>query len=175
LGAIVEKTEENLALRRRGSPVTVGAPRSATMATEPLTDERGLILAEISKSVVRIHKRSYGKGPVRARSHLSRDLLTVVLEGGFTRAEQMLHRHGHSQQVIESRMTLARTIENELCAAVETILYRSVRSFMSAPDPANDLQVEVFVLRPQGSEELTAADGRAAGLDGARPPVDDGR
>jgi uncharacterized protein YbcI len=130
--------------------------------TAPPTDERGLLLAEISNAVVRIHKRAYGKGPIKARAHLTRDLLTVVLEGGFTRAEQTLHRHGHSQQVIDSRLAIERAIENELRAAVETILYRAIRSSLSAPDPTNELQVEVFVLQPQGSEKLGAANGSMA-------------
>jgi len=37
-------------------------------------------------------------------------------------------------------------VESELRVAVEQILVRSVRSFMSANDPAGDLQAEIFVL-----------------------------
>jgi uncharacterized protein YbcI len=128
------------------------------LTTEVVPDERGLLLAGISTAVVRIHKRFYGKGPVKARAHLSRDLLTVVLEGGFTRAEQTLHRHGHSQQVIDSRLAIEQTFENELRAVVETALYRPVRSFMSAPDPANELQVELFVLDPVDSDGIAYED-----------------
>jgi uncharacterized protein YbcI len=127
------------------------------MLTQPAKDERGRLLAEISNAVVAIHKRSYGKGPVKTQVHLSRDLLAVVLEGGFTRAEQTLHSHGHSEPVIHSRRKVAQAIERELCDAVESILLRAVRSFMSAPDPANELQVEVFVLSPQPPEELRDA------------------
>lgn len=116
--------------------------------------ERGQVLADVSNAIVRIHKRFYGKGPVKARAHLSQDLLTVILEGGFTRGEQTLHDHGHAQEVIRSRLAMQESIESEFRTAVETILYRSVRSFMSANDPSNDLQVEVFVLRPRGAELL---------------------
>jgi uncharacterized protein YbcI len=118
--------------------------------------ERGQLLADVSNAIVRIHKQFYGKGPIKARSHLSQDLLTVVLEGGFTRGEQTLHDHGHVQEVIRSRLAMQESIENEYRAAVETIMYRSVRSFMSANDPANDLQVEVFVLHPRGAESVPA-------------------
>jgi uncharacterized protein YbcI len=116
--------------------------------------ERGQTLADVSNAIVRIHKQFYGKGPVRARAHLSQDLLTVILEGGFTRSEQTLHDHGHEREVISSRLAMQESVESEYRAAVETILYRSVRSFMSANDTSNDLQVEVFVLHPRGSEEL---------------------
>ncbi|HEX3911606.1 MAG TPA: Na-translocating system protein MpsC family protein [Solirubrobacteraceae bacterium] len=116
--------------------------------------ERGQMLSDIANAVVRIHKQFYGKGPVKARAHLSQDVLTVILEGGFTRGEQTLQDHGHSQEVVRSRLAMQSSVEDEFRAAIETTLYRSVRSFMSANDPSNDMQAEIFVLRPQGSEEL---------------------
>jgi len=58
-------------------------------------DERGQVLLDLSNAVVRIHKQYYGKGPTKARSHLTHDLLTVILEGGYTRSEQTLLEHGH--------------------------------------------------------------------------------
>jgi uncharacterized protein YbcI len=122
------------------------------------TGARGQLLADVSNAIVRIHKQFYGKGPVKARSHLSQDVLTVILEGGFTRGEQTLHDHGHGQEVVRSRLAMQQSIENEFRAAVESILYRSVRSFMSANDPSNDLQAEVFVLYPRGAEELDEED-----------------
>ncbi len=134
-------------------------------------DERGQLLADVSNAIVRIHKRFYGKGPVKARAHLSQDLLTVILEGGFTRGEQTLHDHGHADEVVRSRLAMQSSIENEFRAAIESILYRSVRSFMSANDPSNDLQAEIFVLHPRGSETLDGAEepatlGAAEPLDG---------
>lgn len=127
--------------------------------------ERGQMLADVSNAIVRIHKQFYGKGPVKARAHLSHDVLTVVLEGGFTRGEQTLQDRGHAQEVVRSRLAMQQSIEDEFRAAIETILYRSVRSFMSANDPSNDLQAEVFVLQPAGAEELDE-DGAAASAAG---------
>ncbi len=120
--------------------------------------DRGQMLADVSNAIVRIHKQFYGKGPVRARAHLSEDLLTVVLEGGFTRSEQTLHDHGHEREIMSSRLAMQHSVESEFRTAIETIMYRSVRSFMSANDPSNDLQAEIFVLRPRGSEELPDED-----------------
>ena len=120
--------------------------------------ERGQMLADVSNAIVRIHKQFYGKGPVRARAHLSEDLLVVLLEGGFTRSEQTLHDHGHEREVMSSRLAMQHSVESEFRTAIETITYRAVRSFMSANDPSNDLQAEIFVLRPRGSEELSDED-----------------
>jgi len=109
-------------------------------------DERGQVLLDLSNAVVRIHKQYYGKGPTKARSHLTHDLLTVILEGGYTRSEQTLLEHGHEAEVTLARAALQDSVESELRVAVEQILGRSVRSFMSANDPAGDLQAEIFVL-----------------------------
>ncbi len=112
----------------------------------PLT-EHPRALVEISNACVRLHKRFYGKGPVRARADLWGDVLTVVLEGGFTRAEQTLQERGHAQEVVDARLAMQSSIEGEIRAAVETILARPVRSYMSATDPGERLQVEVFLLQ----------------------------
>jgi uncharacterized protein YbcI len=109
--------------------------------------ERGQLLLDVSNAVVRIHKQFYGKGPTKARSHLIHDLLTVVLEGGFTRSEETLLAHGHPGEVAASRAAMQDSVEQELRDAVEGILGREVRSFMSANDPGQRLQVEVFVLQ----------------------------
>src|SRR3954467_12042202 len=95
------------------------------------TTGRGSVLVELSNAVVRIHKQFYGKGPTKARSHLSQDLLTVVLEGGYTRSEHTLREHGYDQEVLQSRLAMQASVENELRAAVEGVLGRPVRSFMS--------------------------------------------
>jgi uncharacterized protein YbcI len=116
--------------------------------------ERGQMLADVSNAIVRIHKQFYGKGPVRARAHISEDVVTVILEGGFTRSEQTLNDHGHEREVLSSRLAMQSAVESEFRTAVEKIMYRSVRSFMSANDPANDLQAEIFVLHPRDADEL---------------------
>src|SRR3954470_16514337 len=86
---------------------------------------RGSLLVELSNAVVRVHKQFYGKGPTKARSHLSHDLLTVVLEGGYTRSEQTLHDHGYDDEVLQSRLAMQASVEGELRGAVEAILHRS--------------------------------------------------
>ena len=74
-----------------------------------------------------------------------------MLEGGFTRSELTLHERGHDREVAQGRLAMQSSIEGELRAAVEAILQRPVRSFMSANDPGNDLQAEIFVLHPDES------------------------
>jgi uncharacterized protein YbcI len=122
--------------------------RQAPRQTDAENAALGATLAEISRTLVAIQKRNYGKGPVRARSFLHKDVLTVILEGGYTTIEQKLEEHGHDNEVIAARLAMQKAVACEMRTAVETILARSVRSFMSANDPANELQAEVFVLDP---------------------------
>jgi uncharacterized protein YbcI len=116
------------------------------------TSDRGQGLLELSNAVVRVHKQLAGKGPTKARAHLLQNLLVVVLEGGFTRSEQTLHDAGHDSVLQQSRLAIQNLAEAELRAAVERILGRRVRSFMSANDPTQGLQAEIFVLEPASKE-----------------------
>lgn len=127
-------------------------------APEEKGSARGLMLAAISRAVVRIHKEYLGKGPVKARSYLSEDVLMVILEGGFSRGEQVLQQHGHSREVVNLRFAMQETMEDEFRMAIETILYRRVRSFMSTSDPAQGLQAELFVLEPPDTDQSIASD-----------------
>lgn len=124
--------------------------------------ERGQILAALSDAIVSVHKQFYGKGPETARTHMHRDLVVVLLNGGFTRGEHTLTDRGHAHDVVQSRLAMQSSVEAEFRAAVENILGRSVRSFMSANDPSNDLQVEIFVLHPREAEPGERASSEAA-------------
>jgi uncharacterized protein YbcI len=130
------------------------------MSAQPQAFDHGVVreahsddeaLAEVCRSVIHIHKRVWGKGPVKARAHLSQDVLTVTLAGALTRAEETLRDRGNSEQVIRLRHAMQISSEPDLRIAVESILNRSVRSFMSASDPANDVHAEIFLLQPLGS------------------------
>jgi uncharacterized protein YbcI len=120
-------------------------------------------MLELSNAVVRIHKQLAGKGPTKARSHLLQDLVVVVLEGGFTRGEQTLHDAGHDRELLQARLAMQQTAEADLRAAVEENLGRRVRSFMSANDPENGFQAEIFVLEPAPKDgiDLTSRAERA--------------
>src|SRR3954468_5959546 len=106
---------------------------------------RGSVLVDLSNAVVRIHKQFYGKGPTKARSHLSHDLLTVLLEGGFTRSEETLLAHGHESEVLQARAAMQESVREQLTSEVERILGRRVRSFMSANDAVGGVTAEIFV------------------------------
>jgi uncharacterized protein YbcI len=125
-----------------------GANAAAATRTDGAT-ERGQHLLEVSNAVVRVHKQLSGKGPTKARSYLNHDLLVVLLEGGFTRSEQTLLEAGHDRELMEARLAMHEAAEDDLRRAVEEVLGRKVRAFMSATDPGTGFQAELFVLAPE--------------------------
>ena len=50
--------------------------------------------ARISKEMVRLQSEYYGKGPTKAKTYIVDDLVVVVLEESFTRAEKTLVERG---------------------------------------------------------------------------------
>jgi hypothetical protein len=48
------------------------------------------------------------------------------------------------------------SVQREFCDAIERIVGRSVRSFMSANDPLAGLQAEIFILHPDGADGASA-------------------
>jgi uncharacterized protein YbcI len=122
-------------------------------------------MAAVSRAMVALHKEQFGRGPTRARSHLSgNDTLVCVLEDALLPAEQKLVALGEGARVRETRTAFTVATKDEFIAAVEQILYRKVCAFASAVDPDQGVVFENFTFEPLGSEVLVdgllALDGR---------------
>ena len=115
----------------------------------------GDVLAAISGRIVHLHKEFYGKGPTKARTYYTGDVVTVLLRGGFTRVEQTLLDEGRGSDVIEQRMAFQEVMKERFSEVVEELTGRRVAAFMSGSHQDPDLVAEVFVLEPN---ELTADD-----------------
>ena len=114
---------------------------------EALNDESGGSPSlEISNAIARLHKQYVGRGPANSRTTIDGDLVVVLLEGGYTRAEQTLEDNDKGDVVAAGRLGLQEAMRQAMIEVVQEILRRSVRSFMSANDLKRNLQVEVFVL-----------------------------
>jgi uncharacterized protein YbcI len=109
---------------------------------------------EIANAMARLHKQFVGRGPTNSRVMIDGDMVVCLLEGGYTKAEQTLEENDKADLVLAGRLGLQDAMRNALIATVETTLGRRVRSFMSANDLGQNLQVEVFVLhRPEPAPE----------------------
>jgi uncharacterized protein YbcI len=109
---------------------------------------QGSVTADISNETVRLLHEYTGRGPTRARTYISENLITVVLEDTLTLGERSLIRAGEIELVLASRKAFQRTMGPQLIAAVERHSGRKVRAFLSDNHVDPDVAVESFVLVP---------------------------
>jgi uncharacterized protein YbcI len=105
--------------------------------------------AAISNAVVSLFSDYLGRGPTRARTAFGRDLVAVVLEETFTKAERRLVEEGEQQSVVTTRRIFQSTMREDLTAAIERITGRRVTAFLSDQSAEPDVAVEVFLLEPE--------------------------
>jgi uncharacterized protein YbcI len=106
----------------------------------------GPAAAEISNRVVQLMRDFVGRGPTRARTTITRDLVVVVLQDTLLKAEKSLVADGRSEMVVDMRRTYQDTLRDEFVGVVEEVLGRPVLAFMSDHHLDPDMAVEVFVL-----------------------------
>ena len=107
--------------------------------------------AAISNAVVRLMSEYTGRGPTKARTHLSTDLITVVLQDVLTKGERSLVNDGKGDLVMSTRFAFQQTMGSDLIAAVQDISGREVAAFLSANHLEPDMAIESFILVPQPS------------------------
>ena len=112
---------------------------------DPTQERGGSIVAEISREIVRLHARYYGRGPTRARTVWRNDVVVVILEEIFTKAEEVLTGAGQFEQVRSHRQAFQDQVEPLFRNVVEQATGRSVRAFLSQVTEEG-IAAEVFVL-----------------------------
>ena len=100
---------------------------------------------EISREIVRAHAEYYGRGPTKARTVWQGEIVLVLLEEVFTRAEMTLVGAGHFEQVRSTRQALHDEVGPVLQKLIETATGHRVRNFLSQVD-RDGVASEVFVL-----------------------------
>ena len=116
-------------------------------------------MAEISRTMVRLYKDHFGRGPTKAYSAWAgADILVCVLENTLTRAEMSLRDLGEHQRLRDVRMFFQYVTTREFVESVEQLTGRTVRSFVSGIDSHEDLSMETFVFYPRGQEGPSRAE-----------------
>jgi uncharacterized protein YbcI len=101
---------------------------------------------EISRGIVRLQSSYYGRGPTKARTYVDDNLVAVVLEETFTKAERTLVERGEIEAVQQIRRRFQQQMADEFKAIVEQATGRVVRAFLSETNLEADVSVEVFLL-----------------------------
>ena len=114
-----------------------------------VTDRRGMELAELTRTMVRLCKELFGRGPDKARTdYAGPNALICTIENSLTPAERNMVVLGEHQRLREIRMFFQHASEQEFKGAVEEITGRKVWAFVSGIDTRHDVSSEVFYLEP---------------------------
>jgi uncharacterized protein YbcI len=124
--------------------------------------EAGPRAAAISNAIVQLMHEYTGRGPTRARTTISNDLIVCVLADTLTKSERKLVDAGEEVLVLEARSTFQRLMRVEAIGAVESLSGRTVTAFMSNNHIDPDLAVETFVLAPAPDDGVAGVSGRAS-------------
>ena len=114
----------------------------------------GEMRATISKEIVRLQAEYYGKGPTRAKTYIVEDLVVVVLEESFTRAEKTLAERGEKDAIEHIRRRFQQQMADDFTSVVEQATGRKVRVFLSETNVDQDVSVETFLLA-DGRTDMT--------------------
>jgi uncharacterized protein YbcI len=112
----------------------------------------GEVRARISREIVRLQAEYYGKGPTKAKTYIVDDLVVVVLEESFTRAEKTLAERGDGDAVQHIRRRFQQQMAESFTSVVEQATGRRVRAFLSDTDIAQDVSVETFLLADERTD-----------------------
>jgi uncharacterized protein YbcI len=117
------------------------------------------VAARISNHVVRQMSSYTGRGPTKAWTSMSDDLITTVLRDTLTKGEQSLVSDSRAELVLAMRKAYQDTMRHDLVSGVEEITGRRVIAFLSDNHIDPDIAIECFVMEPSAEP---ARDGLAA-------------
>jgi uncharacterized protein YbcI len=110
----------------------------------------GSPVAAISREIVGIHARFYGRGPTKAKTVWREEIVICILEDVFTKSEKVLVDGGRFADVRANRTAFQDETEPLFRGAVEAATGRRVASFLSQISE-DSVACEVFVLgEPRG-------------------------
>ena len=112
----------------------------------------GEMRAQISSEIIRLQAEYYGRGPNRARTYIVDDVVVVVLEETFTRAEQTLIARGERDAIQHIRRRFQQHMADSFIGVVEQATGRKVRTFLSETDVDEDVSIETFLLADERTD-----------------------
>ena len=111
----------------------------------------GVSRARLSREVVQLHARMYGRGPTKAQSFITDTYALCVVQEVLTRGERTMIENGYGDRVREGRQTFFEIARPEMISIVEGLTARSVTGAFSQFDPTLDTEVFVFLFEPDGN------------------------
>ena len=128
------------------------------MQTTP--EDRSRQAVEISNQLTRSHREHFGRGAGNVKTVIQKGFVVTFLEDIYTPFEKTLISGGHEQLVIDCRFAFQQMMRDNYIGIIENVTGRKVRAFLSQNhiDPA--IATEMFVLEPEGGDEVSDVQGK---------------
>jgi uncharacterized protein YbcI len=111
------------------------------------------LLVAVTDAMVAFHMRYYHRPPVTAKTLLlDGELLVCVLGGIYTDVEKTMIELQRKITVQETRSAFQIAMEHRFIDVVQRLSGRDVLHFISNSHVGPDMEVELFLLKPAGSE-----------------------
>ena len=125
-------------------------------ATPPFSGDE--LLAAVTDEMITLHERYHHRQPVSAKTMLlGGELLACVLGGVYTDVEKTMIELQRTAIVQETRSAFQNAMQHKFIAAVERLSGREVQTFISNHHVGPDIEIELFMLKPQEILERNAA------------------
>ena len=114
----------------------------------PLTGDA--LLVAVTDAMVALHVRYHHRAHVTAKTLLlGGDLLSCVMGGVYTDVEKTMIEIQRTTIVQETRSAFQTAMQHKFIAAVELLSGRDVLAFISNQHVGPDMEIELFLLRPE--------------------------
>jgi uncharacterized protein YbcI len=121
----------------------------------PLTGDP--LLDAVTDAMVELHQRYHHRAPVTAKTlMLGADLLACVLGGIYTDVEKTMIELQRTTIVQDTRNAFQNAMQHKFIATIERLTGRSVLAFISNHHVGPDMEIELFLLKPEPVETGTA-------------------
>ena len=108
------------------------------------------LLVAVTDAMVGLHERYHHRVPVTAKTQLlGGDLLACVLGGVYTDVEKTMIELQHTTIVQETRSAFQTAMQHKFIATIEGLSGRGVLAFISNHHVGPDMEVELFMLKPE--------------------------
>lgn len=116
------------------------------MASDDQVDRSISPSAAISREIVKLHKKHFGRGPVSTKTYLHDDCVLVLMLNGHTPSEVALEHAGRERGVAQARVDISESVRREFIDVIAQHTGREVVGFMSSSQQEPSLLSHVYVL-----------------------------
>jgi uncharacterized protein YbcI len=119
-----------------------------TAPDAPLTGDA--LLAGVTEAMIAFHERYYHRPPGSAKTMmLGDDLIACVLGGVYTDVEKTMIELQRSTIVQETRNAFQTAMQDKFITTIERLSGRTVLVFISNHHVGPDIEIELFMFKPE--------------------------